>query len=127
MKNSRFIIYRIILYFSFLVWLVNGLFFKILEFMPRHELIVSKILGSTYADIFTNLIGIGEVFMALWILSQWKSRICVLLQIILVLSMNIMEFYLVPEMLMFGQMNLVFAILFCALLFFNEFKLKRNV
>jgi hypothetical protein len=126
MQNSRFFIYRTILYLSSLVWLANGLFFKILDFIPRHQQIVGEILGSAYAKFFTLSIGVGEVFIALWILSLWKSRLCVLVQIGLIISMNIMEFFLVPEMLLFGKMNLVYAILFCSLLYLNEFKIKRN-
>lgn len=52
-----------------LVWLINGLFCKVLDFVPRHELIVSRILGTEYASIFTKLIGIAEILMVVWILS----------------------------------------------------------
>jgi len=41
-----------------LVWLINGLFCKVLDFVPRHELIVSRILGTEYTLILTKLIGI---------------------------------------------------------------------
>ena len=34
-----------------LVWLVNGLYCKVLNFVPRHQLIVARILGEDFARI----------------------------------------------------------------------------
>ncbi len=40
-------------------------------------------------------------------------------------AMNILEFQLVPHLLFWGKMNIVFALVFIALIYFNEFKLKK--
>src|SRR5688572_20733939 len=59
-----------------LVWLINGLVCKFLNFVPRHELIVSRILGTEYASLITKAIGIAEMLMVVWIFSGLKSRYC---------------------------------------------------
>jgi hypothetical protein len=108
-----------------LVWLINGLFCKLLGFVPRHALIVSEILGFEYAAMFTMAIGVAEILMVVWIFSGIKSRFCAVFQIIIVAVMNIMEFFLVPGLLLFGKLNIVFASLFIAIIYVNEFVLKR--
>lgn len=55
-----------------LVWLMNGLFCKVLNWVPRHEQIVARILGETHSRTFTLLIGISEIVMTVWILSKFK-------------------------------------------------------
>jgi hypothetical protein len=53
-----------------LVWLINGLFCKILGLVPRHQMIVARILGENYSFIATKTIGLLEVLMFAWILSR---------------------------------------------------------
>jgi len=52
-----------------LVWLINGLICKVLMLVPRHNEIVSKILGEKHALLLTHTIGIGEIALAIWIWS----------------------------------------------------------
>lgn len=113
-----------------LVWLVNGLFCKIVNLVPRHEAIVAKILGTTHAHVLTQFIGFLEVIMFLWIVSRIRPKTCAIAQIAVVLTMNCIEFYLVPEWLLFGQFNLLFAVLFSMLIYMNAFfipKIKSHV
>lgn len=109
------------------VWIANGLFCKILNLVPRHEQIVAQILGDDYSRILTILIGISEIFMAIWILSGFKSRINALLQIAVVAIMNTLEFILVPDILLWGKMNSVFALLLILIIYYNEFHLNKKI
>lgn len=118
--------YKISLYFIAIVWLVNGLFCKILNLVPRHQEIVGIILGNEYSAFLTKLIGILEVFMFVWILSKFKSKICAITQITVVMLMNTIEFMEVPNLLLFGKWNIVFAALFSALIYYNEFVLRKK-
>jgi hypothetical protein len=118
---------RILTYFIALVWLVNGLFCKILNWVPRHQQIVSRILGNEYSDIFTKAIGIAEVVMSLWIVSRIKSKFNAIIQIIIIAVMNSLEFFLVPDLLLWGKLNSLFALLFILLIYYNEFLLKKNL
>ena len=109
------------------VWLANGLFAKVLHLVPRHQEIVAKILGAEFAKPLTIIIGISEIVMAIWIVSGYKSRINAMLQIAIVLLMNCLEFMLAPELLLWGRMNLLFAILFACVVYYNEFVLRKTI
>lgn len=110
------------------VWLVNGLFCKVLNLVPRHQEIVSKILrlDSTSAKIITILIGISEVLLVVWILSRIKHRLNAIVQIVIIGTMNTLEFVLAPELLLWGKVNSVFAFLFIILIYYNEFVLNNK-
>ncbi|TVR43541.1 MAG: hypothetical protein EA402_09570 [Planctomycetota bacterium] len=87
------------------VWLINGLYHKLLDGVPRHREIVARILGEDHATVFTQAIGLGEVCFALWIVSAWWWRLSCALQVVLVLTMNVLELLLAPDLLLFGAVN----------------------
>ena len=122
--------HTLINYFIASVWFVNGFFCKILNLIPRHEMIVAEILSSSYSRSLIVLIGISEIIMAIWIISRFRSRINALTQIITIATMNILEFILVPELLLWGRWNAVFALMLIVLIYSNEFvwhqKFKRQ-
>ena len=103
---------KLLSYFIAAVWLGNGLFCKVLNLVPRHQEIVGRILGNDHAVIFTKLIGFSEILMAIWVLSGIKSRLNAFTQIVIIASMNILEFFLVPDLLLWGKFNSLFAFLF---------------
>lgn len=109
-----------------LVWLLNGLFCKVLNLVPRHQQIVATILGSEYSRTFTISIGIAETLMAVWILSGYRSRLNAILQIAVIVIMNALEFFLVPDLLLWGRLNALFAFLFILLIYFNEFYIRKK-
>jgi hypothetical protein len=119
-------IHTILKYFIAFVWLVNGLFCKLLNLVPRHEEIVRRILGGEYSPFLTRAIGAAEICMAVWVLSGIRSKLCAVVQILLVAAMNILEFYLAPDLLLWGRANAVFACGFIALIYANEFYLNRK-
>ena len=119
------LLYRTLTYLIALVWLVNGLLCKVLGLVPRHAAIVARILGPAHAGLLTRLIGLAEIGMAVWMLSGIRRRWCVLAQIGLVAVMNTLEYFLAPDLLLWGQANAVFAGLFVVLLYVYAFKLPR--
>jgi len=106
------------------VWLVNGLFCKILNGVPRHQEIVARILGSDHAALFTKGIGFAEIAMAVWIVSGYLSRLNIIAQVLIIATMNMLEFMLVPDLLLWGRFNLLFAFLFIGVIIFNHYYLK---
>lgn len=108
------------------VWLLNGLFCKVLNFVPRHELIVARILGDEYSRPLTLLIGLSEIGMSVWVLTGFRSRLNAIAQMIIVGVMNLLEFILVPDLLLWGKMNSIFAAFFILLVYFNEFYLNKK-
>lgn len=124
MSNS--IINRIFTYCIALVWIANGLFCKVLNFVPRHEQIVARILGVNNSRVLTILIGLSEIVMAIWILSRYKTKLNAIAQIIVVGTMNTLEFILVPDLLLWGKVNSLFAFLFILVVYYNEFYLNKK-
>lgn len=105
-----------------LIWLVNGLFFKVLNLVPRHEEIIVKVLGFENSEFLRVTIGILEIAMFFWIMSEIKPRIAMFTQVVIILTMNVLEFTLAPELLMWGEFNFVFALMLCVLIYWNNTK-----
>ena len=124
-KGRASVIDNFLNYIIALVWLINGLFCKILNIVPRHQLIVSHILGRGHAAFFTKVIGALEVMMAIWVISKIAARLCTVTQIVLVAVMNIIEFFAVPDLLLFHHINIIVATGFIILLYWKEFMLKK--
>lgn len=116
--------YKIINALIATVWLVNGLFCKVLNGVSRHQRIVARILGPDHADVLTRLIGFSEIGMAIWVISGIKSRWCAIAQVVLVVLMNTIEFFKARDLLLFGGFNTVLAAVLVTVIFYNEFALR---
>lgn len=119
-------IHIILTYFIAAVWFVNGFFCKVLNLVPRHQQIVQRITGSVHSSLFTKLIGIAEIIMAIWIVSRFKSNINAIIQIVVIAAMNTIEFILAPDLLLWGKFNSLFAFLFILVININEFWLNKR-
>jgi hypothetical protein len=64
--------------------------------------------------------------MAVWILSGYKSKLNAIAQISVVATMNLLEFILVPDLLLWGNLNSVFAFIFILVVYFNEFYFNKK-
>jgi hypothetical protein len=109
------------------VWFTNGLFCKVLNLVPRHQEIVARILGSEHARLLTLLIGVAEFGMAAWTLSGTWKRLNVAIQILVIATMNFLEFFFVPDLLLWGRANAFFAFVFIVLIYCNEFHLTKKL
>ncbi|RNL50186.1 DoxX-like family protein [Pedobacter jejuensis] len=123
MAKSR--IYKILNYCIATVWLINGLICKVLNVVPRHEEIISRITNVSNAKPLAIIIGILEIVMAIWILSGYKTKLNAIAQIVVIATMNVLEFFLVPDLLLWGKLNSVFAFLLILIIYLNEFYLKK--
>lgn len=103
------------------VWLINGLVCKVLGLVPRHRAIVAKILGEAHAGLITKLIGFAEIGMTLWVLSGIYPKVNAAIQISIVALMNILEFFIAPDLLLFGRKNALVAIIFIIVVFYRGF------
>ncbi len=123
MADKKPRIYFILNYAIALVWLINGLFCKLLNFVPRHQQIVARILGEEHSFLLTKTIGVLEILMAIWIISDKKPHICAVIQILLIIIMNAIELMLAPDLLLFGFVNFCLALL----LVFIIYLIDRNL
>ena len=115
-------IQRLLTYGIATVWLINGIYCKILNGVPRHQEIVSRILGVDYSAFLTKCIGVGEVAIAIWVLSGiWRKQNAVV-QIGPVLVMNMLEYFMVPDLLLWGKLNLLFALAFVLVIWWWAFR-----
>jgi hypothetical protein len=117
---------RILNYLIAAVWIGNGLFCKVLNLVPRHEEIVARIIGNAHSGVLTRAIGFSEMAMAVWILSGVRPKLNAITQVVVIATMNSLEFILAPDLLLWGRFNAVFAALFCLLILFNEFYFKNR-
>jgi hypothetical protein len=120
-------IHQLLTYCIATIWIVNGLFCKLLNLVPRHQQIVAAILGTSNARIFTIAIGISEMMTAVWILSKIKTRVNAITQIAIIATMNILECMLVPQLLLWGRGNAIFAFILILAIYFNEFHLNKKL
>jgi hypothetical protein len=109
------------------IWLINGLFCKLLNLVPRHQEIVARILGNDNSGAFTIAIGCAETAMAIWVLSNIKPRFCAITQIIIIATMNTIEFILAPDLLLWGKANAIFAFILIVVIYLNEFYLSKKL
>jgi hypothetical protein len=119
-------LHRIVTLFIALVWVGFGLLCKVLHLAPRHEEIVAHILGDTYSAPLTLLIGLSEILMAVWILTGYKKRLNAIVQMAVVGTMNVLEAIIASEMLFFGHLNALFAMVFICVIYTNEWILNEQ-
>jgi uncharacterized membrane protein YphA (DoxX/SURF4 family) len=96
------------------VWLVHGLYNKLLGGSPRHLAIVQSVLGlaGSAGERVLTMVGLFEVALALWILSGRAPRRCAATQTVVLLSMNVVELTFARHLLLSPlgllPLNLVF-------------------
>lgn len=81
------------------VWVFHGFYSKILNGIPRHRMIVGKILGAANAGVFTKAIGVLEVTLGIWAFTGWQPVGCAVVQTAAIVAMNTLEIFLARELL----------------------------
>ena len=75
------------------VWLVHGLYNKLLHGSPRHLAIVQSVpgLAGTRGERVLMAVGVFELLVAIWIVTGWAALVCAAVQTVVLLSMNVVE------------------------------------
>jgi len=81
------------------IWIFHGLYSKILDGVPRHRMIVGRILGEQLADTAVILIGVLEILLGCWVLTGLYKRLNATVQTLALISMNTLEIILAHELL----------------------------
>ena len=98
------------------VWIFRGLYSKLLHGIPRHQLIVAKVLGEKIACPATKAIGVLEVLLGLWVLSGSVPIPCAVVQTLAIVSMNTIEIALARELLISALGMVILNLGFLALI-----------
>jgi uncharacterized membrane protein YphA (DoxX/SURF4 family)/uncharacterized protein YqjF (DUF2071 family) len=99
------------------IWLVHGLYHKLLGGSPRHLQIVQStpgLEGATGEHVLAA-IGAGEVIIALWVLSGYAPRLGAAAQTVCLLSMNVVELTFARHLLLWPSLLLPGNLAFLAL------------
>jgi hypothetical protein len=81
------------------VWVFHGLYSKILNGIPRHRLIVGRILGTERSGIATKTIGLLELLLGAWAIAGWHPVWCASVQTAAIIVMNSLEILLARGLL----------------------------
>lgn len=73
------------------VWVFHGLHSKLLDGIPRHRLIVGRVLGDEVAAVATLGVGVLEILLGVWAFSHRLPRSCAALQTAVIVAMNSLE------------------------------------
>jgi hypothetical protein len=73
------------------VWVFHGFYSKLLNGIPRHRMIVGKILGDQVAGPAARTIGCLEVLVGVWAYSGFVRVDCAVVQTLAIVSMNTLE------------------------------------
>lgn len=77
----------------------HGLYSKLLDGIPRHRLIVARVLGDDLAVVATRAVGAGEILLGMWAFSHRWPRSCAVVQTLAIVTMNVLEIARAPDLL----------------------------
>lgn len=103
------------------VWLAFGVAFKIFGLVPRHELIVARVLGEDLAGPITLFVGALEAVIGIWFLSGIRLRLCAVVQTLAIIAMNFLEIALARDLLLAPAPMLIANTFFLALVWYCAF------
>ncbi len=98
------------------VWIFHGLYSKILDGIPRHKLIVGRILGESFADVATVMIGVMEILLGCWVIWGKHRKINASIQTLGLVSMNTLEIILAEDLLISAAGMVALNLCFIALI-----------
>jgi hypothetical protein len=82
-----------------MVWVFHGFYSKILNGIPRHQLIVGRVLGERLARPATKAIGCLELLLGLWVFSGVARVECAVVQTLAIVGMNTVEIIMAGDLL----------------------------
>jgi hypothetical protein len=100
------------------VWLFHGFYSKIWDGIPRHRLIVGRILGTEIADVAILIIGGLEIGLGLWVFSRYHRRGCAWVQTLALVSMNTLEIILAKDLLISALGMVALNLCFIAIIWY---------
>jgi type IV secretory pathway TrbD component len=109
------------------VWLVHGLYNKLLGGSPRQLAIVQSVpgLAGTTGEQVLAAVGLAEVGLAIWMLSRLAPRSCAAVQTLMLLGMNGLELRFARHLLLWPAGLLPLNMVFLGLVWANALRRRR--
>ena len=101
------------------VWVFHGLYSKLLDGIPRHRLIVARVLGDEVAAAATVVVGVLEILLGIWAFSHRLPRACAAVQTAAIVAMNSLEIARAPDLLISAPGMLLLNAAFLAIGWYN--------
>jgi len=108
------------------VWIFHGLYSKMLDGIPRHRLIVGKILGKKRAQSATRIIGLLEFLLGVWAFTGWQPLWCAPTQTTAIVAMNLLEILFARELLISAVGMLILNLGFLSLVWWWATSFAEN-
>ena len=107
------------------MWVFHGLYSKLLDGIPRHRMIVGRVLGEDWAHPATMAIGCGEILLGVWVFLHYRPRTCAVVQTLAILSMNTLEIFLAKDLLISAPGMVVLNCVLLTLSWYNATRPRR--
>jgi len=107
-------------------WLYMGFYVKILDMVPRHRMIAARVVGEDFAHPVILTIGVLEVILAIWLLSNYRPILCAVMQTGLLAVMNAYELSLASDLLLLGKGHIFVTLLCVGAIWFLAIKNKSR-
>lgn len=108
------------------VWVFHGLYGKLCNGIPRHRLIVGRVLGGRLSRLATKVVGCLEVLLGVWAFSGVGRVGCALVQTLALAGMNTLEIILAADLLISAMGMVALNLGFLAMVWHWAFLMPRN-
>lgn len=108
------------------VWIFHGLYSKLLGGIPRHEMIVGRVLGETHARWGITAVGLLEIALGLWILTGRNRITCAAIQTAAIVAMNTIEILLARDLLISAPGMIALNAMFLSLVWWYALQPKAS-
>jgi uncharacterized membrane protein YphA (DoxX/SURF4 family) len=97
------------------VWLFHGFYSKLLDGIPRHRLIVGRVLGENLAQPAVLVVGLLEICLGFWVFSGLYRKTCAAVQTLAIVAMNTLEIFFARDLLISAPGMILLNMAFLAL------------
>lgn len=108
------------------MWIFHGLYSKLLDGIPRHRMIVAKVLGEDLAGMAIVAVGVCEILLGIWVLAHRWPRTCALVQTLAIVAMNTLEISRAPELLISAPGMVLLNFGFLSLGWYSATRARRH-
>jgi len=108
------------------VWVFHGLYSKLLDGIPRHRMIVARVLGEEVSGAAIVAVGVCEILLGVWVFTHRLPRTCAAVQTLAIVAMNALEISRAPDLLISAPGMVALNLAFLSLGWYNATRSPRH-